>query len=112
MADRQYATALGFVQFDVDERDVNGQVVRDVTIRTPGTAPDGGKLLRVTLWPEFAAESVEKGDFIAVDGTVDVRQVGDKTYVNMNASSLAIIEAAEKLNREVVSRKPAKKTSF
>lgn len=106
MADKQYATALGFVQFDVDERDVNGQTVRDVTIRTPGTpSTGGGVLIRVTLWPEFAATEVTKGDFIAVDGTVDVREVGGKSYVNMNAKELAVTVPAKKLTREVVARK-------
>lgn len=112
MADKTYATAVGFVQFDVDERDAAGQTVRDVTIRTPGTPKTGGgALIKITLWPEYASTNVEKGDFIAVDGTLEVREVGDKTYINLNASNLAILAPADKLDREVV-KKPAKSRTF
>src|SRR3954471_14506534 len=109
MADKTYATAVGFVQFKVEERDVNGQTVRDVTIRTPGT---DGKLIRITLWPEYAAQEVALGDFIAVDGDVTTREHEGKTYVNMNASKLVVFEGATRLEREVVSRKPASKSKF
>lgn len=111
MADKTYATAVGFVQFDIDERDVSGQTVRDVTIRTPGTpSSGGGALVKVTLWPEFATTDIEKGDFVAVDGTLEVRTVGDKTYLNLNASNLAVTTPAQKIDREVVNKKPARKT--
>jgi len=82
-----YATAVGFVQFDVTEREANGTDVRDVTIRTPGTE---GQLIRVTLWPEFAEAEVEKGDFLAVDGKLEVREVDDKTFINLSANKLYV----------------------
>ena len=112
MADKTYATAEGFIQFPVESRDVNGQTVRDATIRTPGTAPTGGKLIKVTLWSEFESSDIQKGDWIAVDGTVEVREVGDKTYVNMNVKELVIQKGEPKASREVVSRKPAGASKF
>lgn len=109
MADSQYATAVGFVQFDVTEREANGQTVRDATIRTPGT---DGSLIRITLWPDFDEAAVEKGDFLAVDGKIEVREVDGKTYINMNANKLhwkgQDFATAER-EREVVGKKSARK---
>ena len=109
MADSQYATAIGFVQFDVTEREANGQTVRDATLRTPGTE---GSLIRVTLWPDFDEANVQKGDFIAVDGKIEVREVDGKTYINMNANKLhhkGQDYATAEREREVVGRKSARK---
>lgn len=105
MADSEYATVVGFVQFDVDEREVNGQTIRDITVKTPGTE---GKLVRVTVWPEYAGVDIERGDFVAADGTVTVREHNGKEYTNLNAKSLAVIPGAAKAERGVV-QKPAKK---
>lgn len=107
MAD--YATAVGFVQFPVNERDANGKEVRDVTIRTPGTPEaGGGALIRITVWPDLADVDVNEGDFVAVDGKVEVRVVDGKTYINMSASKLAVLSGAVSLDtgeREVVGKK-------
>lgn len=110
----EYATAVGFVQFPVTEREANGSDVRDVTIRTPGTpASGGGVLIRITVWPDLADVSISEGDFVAVDGKVDVREVDGKTYVNMSASKLAVLTGelgdSAPVDREVVGKKPARK---
>ena len=108
MAD--YATQTGFVQFDVTEREANGATVRDATIRTPGSE---GVLIRVTLWPDFDEADVQKGDFIAVDGKVEIREDKGKTYINMNASKLhwkgQDFVTGER-EREVVGKKSTRKT--
>lgn len=67
---KQYVTAVGFVQFDPQEREANGKQVVDLLIKTPG---GDGKNIRVTVWPEILVteslgRAIEKGDFIAVDG--------------------------------------------
>lgn len=107
MAD--FATAVGFIQFPVNEREANGEQVRDVTIRTPGT---DGTLVRVTLWPAFDEAEVVEGDFIAVDGKLNVREVEGKTYVNIDANKLHWkghdFIASRETARSVV-KKPAKK---
>lgn len=105
MAD--YATAVGFVQFPVQERELdNGDTVRDVTIRIPGVdAP----LIKVTLWPELADTDVEEGDFIAVDGAYKERSGQKKdgsktTFRDMNAKKLVVITGAGPVEREVVNK--------
>lgn len=108
MAD--YATAVGFVQFPVEDRELpSGQAVRDVTIRTLGLdAP----LVRVTVWPEFEDVDINEGDFIAIDGeyTERVAQNGageNRTYRNMSAKRIAVTPAAAKAEPEVVNKKKA-----
>lgn len=112
MADNQYATVHGFVQFPVDERETSGgQKVRDVTIRTPGSE---GSLVRITLWPELADFEVEKDDFIAVDGKLDVNQSTGKdgtlrTYINVSASTIATLGKGTRGRRDEVVKKPAER---
>lgn len=99
----EYVTAEGFIQFDPQVREVNGQEVTDVTIKTPGSA---GKLLRVTIWGEFDV-SVEKGDWIAVDGkfsvnTYEGRDGNERQSAQISASSLVVLKGVKKQERGVV----------
>lgn len=101
MADeKQYTTVAGMIQFDVETRDVNGGEVRDVTIRSLAS----GNLVRITVWPEFKATPLERGDFISVDGDVRIRTVGEgenvRTYTNVNARRLAVLPQAAPADRE------------
>ncbi len=105
--DAIYGSAAGFIQFDVEEREANGATVRDVTIRSLAT----GDLLRITVWPEHEDVELEKGDFIAVDGKVTIREVEDKTYVNMSAYGLVRMIPEARTESEGVKKSPAKKSS-
>lgn len=104
-----YATAVGFVQFDVEEREAAGQTVRDVTIRTPGAE---GSLIRLTVWPEFEDTPIEKGDFVAADGPFEAREYNNKTYLNLNVRTLAVIPQVERAETEVVNKKTSGKGKF
>lgn len=80
MAESTYVSAIGFVQFDPQERDANGKAVTDVVIKTQG---GDGKFIRITLWPENLVEEslgrkVEKGDLLAVDGKFTTSTYQDK----------------------------------
>lgn len=104
MADVKYVAASGFVQFDPKERDANGQTVIDYTIKTPG--PEGN-LVRVSVWPELQGAKIEKGDFIAVDGKLNISSfAGDdgksRQSVQITASALAVIPGIKKQERAVV----------
>lgn len=103
MADTVYASADGFVQFDPRTREVNNQTVRDVTIKSTGAQ----KLIGITLWPEWDDVEINKGDFVAVDGSYTVRTVqgddgGTKEYHNISAGSLAVLPGLKKRESEVV----------
>lgn len=101
----QYATAVGFVQFEPVWRDANGKDVVDYTIRTPGS---DGSLVRVTVWPELQGDDIQKGDFIAADGKLTVgsyeKDGETRKSIQINAYSLAVIKGRKPEEREVVNR--------
>jgi single-stranded DNA-binding protein len=104
MADTQYVSAEGFIQFDPVTRDANGQEVVDVTIRTPGT---DGVLIRVTIWPELQGTELEKGDWIAADGKLNVgsftgRDGSARQSIQISANYLAVVKGEKKAERAVV----------
>lgn len=77
-AKKTYVTAIGFVQFDPNEREANGKSLTDVTIKTPGGE---GAYIKVTIWPEFDLSVLDtpiaKGDLVAADGAFE-----SSTYQN------------------------------
>lgn len=83
----EYRNLIGIVQFDVNEREVGSQKVRDFVIQPAGSA---GGSVRVTLWPEFAGAKVEKGDSVHVQGKLTQNTSGGKTYVNLSATDLIV----------------------
>ena len=114
-ANKQYVTAVGFIQFDPITREANGKSVTDVTIKTPGGE---GAYIKVTIWPELDLsvldEPVSKGDFVAVDGgfessTYQDKQGNTKTGLQISAYNLNINgKRIKRSDREVVQgAKPA-----
>lgn len=104
----EYVSANGFVQFDPVEREANGQTVVDYTIKTPGM---DGVLIRVTVWPELQGTSIDKGDFIAVDGKLNIGSFTDRNgnsrqSVQISATALAVLPGVQKGEREVVNSGP------
>ena len=92
MADKTYVSVVGFVQFDVQEREAADQQVREFSVKPQG---EPTKLIRVTLWPEFAHAAVEKGDFVAAEGafTRDTYTANDgtkKTSLQISANKLNV----------------------
>jgi single-stranded DNA-binding protein len=88
MAAKEFKGAGGFVQFPVEERDVNGQTVRDVTIRALGS---DGAYIRITVWEEWADLDIDEGDLVFIDGPFEAREgqtrEGEKrVYLNMSTS--------------------------
>jgi hypothetical protein len=111
MADgKQYATVLGTIQWDVEEKEVNGKDIREFSIRSIVSQ----QLVRVTLWDQFVNVKVQKGDAVIVDGEVKQNAGTDKqgnavTYNNLTATNIAVIPAGEKVDtpRNVVNAAPA-----
>lgn len=66
-------------------RDANGQSVRDVTIKAVGSQ----KLIRLTVWPEYAGVEFGKGYKMEGEGALTVSEGKDgKTYYNISVSTL------------------------
>lgn len=113
MAEAQYASAEGFVQFEPVEREANSQTVMDYTIKTPGT---DGVLIRVTVWPELQGADIQKGDWIAVDGKLNIgsftgRDGETRQSIQISATALAVVKAVPRAERQVVNKGSSKKAS-
>jgi hypothetical protein len=110
-----YETVRGIVQFEPKTRDVNGKEVVDIAIRDRGS--DGqSKLINITIWPEFLlSQPVQRGDFIAADGSVEARTYQDKegasqTSIQLSAFSLVHVPQVKKAERQVVQQSGATST--
>lgn len=105
MADSDYVSVAGFVQFDPNEKEANGKTVTEFFVKTLG---GDGKNVRVTLWPEIEAEAPAKGDFVAVDGkfstsTYQGQDGTKKTSYQISAIYFVNLgKAAPRKDREVV----------
>lgn len=67
MAESQFRTLHGVVQFDPREGNAGGKPVRNITIRTSGVKEQSMKV-GATLWPSHAHVAVEKGDEVTLEG--------------------------------------------
>ncbi len=114
MADKEYKSVAGFIQFDVEDRDVNGTSVRDVTIRALGSE---GPFIKITVWDDFEDIELNRGQFIAVDGPFEARVAANKegvkkTYLNMSAKSIVVLEPVARGEAAVVTKKGTKERAF
>lgn len=93
MADSaKYVTVAGIVQFDPQEREVQGKDVRDITIRGVGEmTKDGQRKYRITLWPDLAHAPVKRGDAVFVDGKGSRNENKETGAVYYNVSANAIV---------------------
>ena len=123
MADSEkiYGSAAGFIQFDIDEREYNDGIIRDATIRSLAS----GDLLRISFFPDFEDIPLERGDFIAVDGSIVEREVEyedddgemvSRTFVNFTAKRLFVGEtfavAAPKVEKKKAASGGSKRKTF
>lgn len=84
MAEPQFRTIYGVVQFDPRDGKAGDKVVRNITIRTSGVKEQS---LRVsaTLWPSHEHVEVAKGDVVTLEGKFSRNQGekdGEKVFYN------------------------------
>lgn len=110
----EYVGAAGFVQFDPITREANGQEVFEFSIKTSGS---DGRLIRITVWPELqtpAVLMVEKGDYVAVDGKLNVgtyeKDGETRSSIQISATAIAVLKGEAKARREVVNTKKGAST--
>ena len=92
MADSDFKTVVGSVEFEPETRQVAGKEVLDVTIRSTS-----GSKIRATIWPNLKAyfDKIHKDDLVAFRGkgtknTVDGND-GPITYNNLSVTSLRLL---------------------
>lgn len=95
MADAEYRTVAGFVQFDVETTEANNQQIRRIVVQSTGSE---GSNVTVTLWPEWDDVEVNRGDFVVANGKFEVRPSNkdDRVFLNMTAARLIVLPSAEK----------------
>jgi hypothetical protein len=110
VADKEYRTVAGFVQFDVESAEVNNQTIRRAVVQATGSE---GTLVTVTLWPEFEDVEIEKGDFVVANGSFEARDgKNGKTYLNLSAFRLIVQKPVEKGEPDVVKKESSGSRPF
>lgn len=92
MAEAQFRTVSGVVQFEPREGKAGDKEVRNITVRTTGLKEQSIKV-GATLWPSHAHVAVDKGDFVVLEGKFSqnkgTNQQGDPvTYNNMSVTGI------------------------
>lgn len=102
----KFLGAGGFIQKfgdkeAVNTRDVNGQTVRDFTIKVFGSQ----KLVRITVWPEFKNVEINEGSVVFVDGKFRQSEgQNGRVFYSIDAKDLVVIPGSPREDREVVNQ--------
>ena len=100
MAEGKYMSKLVVVQFDPEERDVQDQKVRSVTVRDTASQAK----INATVWANFKDVEIEKGDVLVIEGkgsqTTKETDEGTKTYNNFSVNGIL------NLGRLKIAKKP------
>lgn len=110
MAEGKYMSKLVVVQFDPEEREVNDQTVRSVTVRDTASQAK----INATVWANHKDVSISKGDVLVIEGkgsqTVKETDEGTKTYNNFSINgilNLGPLNVAKKAETASSASKPA-----
>lgn len=100
MADAQYRTIAGVVQFEPREGQAGGKDVRNITIRTVGVKEQSIRV-GATLWPSHGHVTVGEGDFVVLEGKFSQNksqnQQGDPvTYNNLSVTGIKVLGTLDK----------------
>jgi hypothetical protein len=92
--DRQYRTLFGIV-FTVEEGQVKGQTVRNLSVRQTGLSDAEAVLVRATVWPELEAVDVQSGDVVVLEGAYRRSAGTSRTFHNLSVSKMLVLGHAE-----------------
>jgi hypothetical protein len=95
LAEKQFRTIIGTVEFDPRDGEAGGKKVRNITVAQGGVKEQAIKV-GATLWPSHSHVAVEKGDVVSLRGSftrnVVTKDDGSKvTYNNLSVTSLAVL---------------------
>lgn len=99
MADKQYRTVFGIVQFEPREGTAGDKPVRNITVRQTGFGPTAVRV-SATLWPSHSHVEVEEGDVVILEGAYTQNKGTDKngepiTYHNLSVNRIAVLGKAD-----------------
>lgn len=95
MAESQFRTLAGVVQFEPREGQAGGKEVRNIAIRTTGLKEQSMRV-SATLWPSHEHVDVQKGDFVVLEGKFSRNKGTNKdgeevVYNNLSVSSILVL---------------------
>ena len=98
MANKQYRTVTGIVQFDPQDGEAAGKAVRNIVIREVGFKEQAVNVY-VTVWPSHADLAIERGDALMVEGTYSqgsgkAQDGSPRVYHNISATRIAKLGTA------------------
>lgn len=98
MAEKQYRTVVGIVQFDPKEGEAAGKPVRNIVIRQVGFKEQAVNAY-VTVWPSHADVAIERNDVLIVEGTYSqgkgtTQDGSPRVYHNISATRIAKLGSA------------------
>jgi hypothetical protein len=97
MAEKQYRTACGIVQFEPREGEAAGKQVRNIVIRQAGFGQNNVKVY-ATVWPDFEEQPLAQGDIVFVEGSYTQGKGKDPdnpvVYHNLSVTRLAVLGSA------------------
>ena len=106
MADKQYRTVTGVIQFDPKDGDANGKPVRNITVQQAGFGPTAVRV-SATVWPSHSHIELRKGTVVAIEGEYRPNKSQKEdgtpvTYHNLSVSRLAVLGQVDEGNRDSV----------
>lgn len=95
MAESQFRTIAGVVQFEPRDGTAGGKEVRNITVRATGVKEQSMKI-GATLWPSHAHVEVDKGDFVVIEGKFTRNKGTNKdgeevVYNNMSVTNILVL---------------------
>lgn len=98
MAEKQYRTVIGIVQFDPKDGEAAGKPVRNIVIRQAGFKEQSVNVY-VTVWPSHEDIEINRGDVLLVEGTYSqgkgqAQDGSPRVYHNISATRIAKLGVA------------------
>jgi hypothetical protein len=95
LAESQFRTIAGVVQFEPRDGNAGGKEVRNITVRATGVKEQALKV-GATLWPSHAHVAVDKGDFVVIEGKFTRNKGTNKdgeevVYNNMSVTNILVL---------------------
>ncbi|MDE2103102.1 MAG: hypothetical protein KGL39_38005 [Patescibacteria group bacterium] len=91
IAEKQFRTVHGVIQFDPKDGEAGGKPVRNIVVQQNGFGPTAVRVY-ATVWPSHAHISLNKGDVVTFEGPYSQNKVqtdeGPRTFHNISVSRL------------------------
>jgi hypothetical protein len=104
LAEKQFRTVVGTVEFDPRDGEAGGKTVRNITVQSGGFKDNAVKV-GATLWPSHAHVEVKKGDVVVLKGSFTRNEGTNKegakvVYNNLSVSGILVLGRLDEGKRD------------